>query len=496
MTKRKEFNRLVRKAKGNFYNEQILHCRGDPKNFWNLIGDLLGNEQAKEIDCVFLPGTDILCEINQTVEIINEFFAGIGINHGDSSDKYNLQDQLDPMPDEVMEVFGEIDSTSLINILKELNESKSSGIEDINSTLIFDAIYAIPEIFVKVIHLSLQTGVFPENWKTARIAVLPKKGDCRRLDNLRPVSILPILGKIIEKHVKKQLVGYFEFNSLFYNLQFGFRSGKSIQDAIFVLTNEIFNARNRGKHTATAFLDLSKAFNCVDHCILIKKLEHYGIKGTCLNWFKSYLMNRTQYTSIGNHKSQNAYVNNGVPQGSVLGPILYLINVNDIGFNNIKSKVIMFADDSVILSSHIDPVQAATQLNEGLIQVTSYFRKLNLMLNVNKTKIMNFSKYWRGRANILFPEVVMEGKVVEEVDNFKYLGVILDKRLLFKEHMNVCIRNISHKLYIISKIKDFIPVSTALILYKTLILPYLEFGNIFLLNCTETDLMKLQRIKN
>lgn len=229
---------------------------------------------------------------------------------------------------------------------------------------------------------------------------------------------------------------------------------------------------------------------------MLKKLEHYGIKGTCLSWFKSYLEIRTQYTSIGNLKSKKAYVNNGVPQGSVLGPILYLIYVNDIGFNNINSRIIMFANDSVILSTHPNQTHAYMQLNEDLIQIAGYFKNLNLLLNPDKTKIMNFSRYWRGNDNVLFPEIIMEGKVSEVVDTFKYLGVILDKRLLFREHMKACIRNTSNKLYIISKIKEFIPVSTALVLYKTLILPYLEFGNIFLLNCTESDIMKLQRTQN
>lgn len=254
VTKRKDFNRLVRAAKSNFYNDQILHSRGDPKNFWNLFGDLLGSEQTKEIDCVFIPGSEILCGVDETVTIINNFFANIGKNNNINGVNYTSQNQLDPTPDETMENFCKMDSITLINILKELNKSKSSGIEEINSTIIFDAIHSIHEIFVKVINLSLETGVFPESWKTARIAVLPKKADCRKLDNLRPISILPILGKIIEKHVKKQLVEYFEFNSLFYKFQFGFQSGKSIQDAIFALTNVIFNARNKGHHTAAAFL--------------------------------------------------------------------------------------------------------------------------------------------------------------------------------------------------------------------------------------------------
>lgn len=164
VSKRKEFNRIVKKAKANFYNEQILHCKSDPKNFWRMIGDLLGNEQSKAIDRVFLDGTEVLCEEDNTADVINKFFAMVGTNRGASNRNINEYKQLDPAPDVVLEEFIPITCDNLIDILKELNENKSSGVNEINSTLIFDAIYAIPEIFVKIINLSLSTGNFPEEW--------------------------------------------------------------------------------------------------------------------------------------------------------------------------------------------------------------------------------------------------------------------------------------------------------------------------------------------
>lgn len=219
---------------------------------------------------------------------------------------------IDPEPDTEFSNFLPFDCNSFLETIKELNENKSSGIENINSKLILDAMKAIPHVFVRMLNMSLASGVFPDDWKTARICIIPKKGDLRNMNNLRPISLLSIMGKIIEKFVKKQLVEYFESNHLFFNYQFGFRANRSTQDAIFLLVDEILRARNDRLYTCTGYLDLSKAFNCVDHNILLQKLNHYGVRGNCLAWFQSYLKNRLQFTTIGSHTSDKTIVPNGL----------------------------------------------------------------------------------------------------------------------------------------------------------------------------------------
>lgn len=187
-----------------------------------------------------------------------------------------------------------------------------------------------------------------------------------------------------------------------------------------MLTDEILKARNNNLNVCTAFLDLTKAFNCVDHSIIIKKLQHYSIDGSCLRWFASYLDKRTQFTFMGNHSSEKEFVPCRVPQGSVLGPILYLIYVNDIGTCNINSKVIMFADDSVLFSLHQDPHIATDNLRNDLEIVRDYF------LSLKKTTIMNFSRFWHDSNRITFPEITSDNVVIEQFRFFKYLGVIID----------------------------------------------------------------------
>lgn len=155
---------------------------------------------------------------------------------------------------------------------------------------------AIPEIFVKLCNRSLSTGIFPSHCKIARIKVIPKKGDLQKVDDLRPISILSVIGKILEKRVKSDLVNFFESNYMFYDLQFGLRTGRSVHDAVFSLLDGFWGSRNAGLYTSVAFLDLSKAFNCVQHQILLRKLKHYGLGDVCLKWMDSYLCNRTQFT--------------------------------------------------------------------------------------------------------------------------------------------------------------------------------------------------------
>lgn len=190
---------------------------------------------------------------------------------------------------------------------------------------------------------------------------------------------------------------------MFYNLQFGFRAGRSVHDAIFCLVDRLWGSRNTGLYSSVAFLDLSKAFNCVQHDVLLEKLEHYGVKGMCHKWLTSYLKDRMQFTQINEFVSNVVRVGSGVPQGSVLGPILYLIYVNDINYIGLDSMVIMFADDSVLISSHKDPVSACRSLESDILNVSNYFADLKLKLNQSKTKILNIDVRIRNPDPKSFP---------------------------------------------------------------------------------------------
>lgn len=219
-----------------------------------------------------------------------------------------------------------------------------------------------------------------------------------------------------------------------------------------------------------------------------------GVRGTCLKWFNSYLENRTQYTKINNIISSSAAVCSGVPQGSVLGPILYLLYVNDDGCNEVSSQILMFTDDTALINTGSNPELVTASLEQDLNVVNNYFTSLRLKLNVTKTRIVHFGKGWKKQPVIKQSDIRIDGKVVGVMNEFKYLGVLIDNTLKFTRQKEANIKKGNHKLYLFRKIRSCLDSNSALILYKSLIMPYLEFCNVLLLGCNEREKIKGCRI--
>lgn len=418
--KRRDFSKLVKSAKETYFKEHLKLNQNNVTKYWNTISEVLGQKTGKKIDQVYLYGTNILCNEEDTANIINEFFATVGERVSDELG-FVPTNQLDSQNDDDLCDFPLMSTDTFLKIISELKSSKPSGITDINSSVFIDSMFAIPNVYTKLCNYSLSSGKFPSECKLARISIIPKKGDTSCMDNLRPISILSILGKVIEKFVKKVVVEYFEANDMFYKLQYGFRSGRSTIDAVFYLVDKILKNKNDGLFTSVAFLDLTKAFNCVHYKISIDKLYHYGFRGTVLQWFESYLSGRQQFTKLNEYTSDIHTVNSGVPQGSVLGPILYLIYINDIGCNEITSDILMFADDSVLIQTSHNETTSCTNLELDLVTITNYFKSLRLGLNPKKTKIMHFDRSFKRTVVTNFPPICINGVVIESVDTFKYL---------------------------------------------------------------------------
>lgn len=460
--KRREFAKLVKLTKDSYFKEQLRINQSNASKYWNTISEVLGHSTTKKIDQVFLYGTSHLCSENDTADTINEFFATVGERISEELGSLSYK-QLDRSIDFEFSNFPLMSVDTFIDLVADLKTSKPCGIEDLNSKIIIDAMCALPELFTKLCNSSLINGKFPTACKLARISIIPKKGDPRCMDNLRPISILSILGKIIEKFVKNTIVQYLEENDIFYHLQFGFSSGKSTIDAVFYLADKILKNKNDGLYTCVAFLDLTKAFNCVHHGILIDKLSHYGFKGIVLKWFTSYLNERTQFTRLNDNSSSINAVCSGVPQGSVLGPILYSIYINDIGENNISSDILMFADDSLLIQTNTELITCCNNLDLDLDVISNYFKSLKLGLNPKKTKIMHFDKGYKKGMISNSPQISYNGIVIEPVNSFKYLGVWIDNRLKFNIHLDACIRNASHKIYMLRRIRNSLDQKTAIL---------------------------------
>ena len=339
--------------------------------------------------------------------------------------------------------------------------------------------------------------------KIAKVIPLFKKDNRHILDNYRPISLLPAVSKVIEKVVFIQVYDYFDKNRLFYKNQYGFRKLHSTELASLEISDIICEGMDKGKIPLSIFLDLSKAFDTLDHQILLSKLKYYGLDNTALNWFKSYLTDRTQYVEFDNVHSETRTIKTGVPQGSILGPLLFIIYMNDIHIASDKFHAILYADDTNLVSSLCsfnvnisnngsqDVSNLSASINHELQQITHWLEINKLSLNIKKTKFMVFH-YHQKNISKLIPDLSIYGHPIERVNQFNFLGLTIDENLNWHAHIQKISNRISRALGVLSRVKRFLPKHILRLLYNSLILPHLQYS-VLAWGSQNNRLVKLQK---
>ena len=307
-------------------------------------------------------------------------------------------------------------------IISSLKTGKSIGPNSIPTKLLKVLCPHICSSLSDIINESFQSGTFPEKLLLAKVIPLFKKGCPLTASNYRPISLLSVFSKIIEKVMYKRLYNFLELNNILYNYQFGFRSSHSINHALISLTEMIKNTLDNKRFGCGIFLDLQKAFDTVNHEILLNKLEHYGIRGIALAWFHFYLNNREQYASVNGYNSRNLNVTCGVPQGSVLGPLLFLIYINAIPNTSFKLAFYLFADDTSIYFESENLEQLQKIVNRKLKHVKKWLDANKLALNVDKT---NFVIFHSPQKPLCENIIIKFGKQhVKKAKHVKFLGLL------------------------------------------------------------------------
>ena len=490
---RNRVGRLVRDAKATFVKEQQREHKDDPKKFWKTISSIIPSKNSKQGKVSLVNQSDLeeVAE-DKVADYVNDFFGSIGSNLAKKiSEPWNFRGHI--FYDNCRDIA--TDFEEVLKLCKDIQASKSSGISDIASKIFKSAFLVLIPQLVFMFNLSFSTGIFPNSWKKATVIPLFKGGERTEVGNYRPISLLPLPGKLIEKIAHKRISQFLESNNILSDKQSGFRKGFSTASAVADFTDDLFSAINETEVTQAVFVDLRKAFDTVSHDILCRKLRNYGLRGKVLEWCTDYLNGRSQQTLVNNTRSGHRQLTYGVPQGSVLGPLFFIVYVNDLQHALPNAKVQLYADDTVIFVSGKDPKALCNQLQYNLNRFQKWCNSNKLTINPGKTKLVTFgtrNSIKKAKPCLLY----MGGQRIQHVSSYKYLGFILDSTLSFKSQVADIIKKVMHKRILLSKIMPFITADVALLIYKTMVLPYFDYCDIVYCTACSGDLDKLQRLQN
>ena len=479
----KVFNKLKRAAKKKYYTETFAQNVNNIKRTWQLLREALNKKPMhSKYEDAFLIGNTEVTNKKEIANGFNSFFANIGTTISDAVPQ-PTNAFSDYLTDNCQTNFfmNPTDEHEIINVTKNLKSSTSEGVDNISMKVIKTTVHEVAVPLAHIFNQSFLTGTFPDNMKIAKIVPIFKSGNKKILNNYRPISILPAFSKLLEKLVCNRLVNFLETHDLLYKHQYGFRQNHTTAHPILQLLKDISNANDKNSKDVTlaVFLDLSKAFDTISHKILINKLEHYGIRGICKNWFANYLYNRTQYTDIDGFQSSRMHIGTGVPQGSILGPVLFLVYINDI-YKCSTINLLCFADDTTAYMSGPNVNDLTAEVNVQLKKLYDWFCCNKLSLNVNKTYYTLFrppSNVHVDINNKLFinnKPIQMVGETNEH-ESIKFLGIYLDKHLTFKQHINFLCSSISKCIFAINRVKHILPLKALKSLYFALIQSRLQY---------------------
>ena len=489
----------IKNAETAYFNNQILANKKNSSSLWKTIRAALPKLRPNP---EYTKNTSILAEE------FNNFFTSVGEKASDASERlaemYDLpatpaaqNSWLPELCQEDLFEFKPVLSSDVRKAIMDIPNNKAPGYDKVPASVMKDCLHHILPTITSIINLSWESSTFPRAWKQAEIIPHLKEGDHEEPNNNRPISLLPVLSKVAEKLAIQQYASWLSDKNRLTRHQSGNRKLHSAETLGLLVADHGFSAIDERKITAMVLIDLSKAFDSICHTTLIGKLHALGTSTHALNWFRSYLTNRKQTTRVGTSLSPSSTVTHGVPQGSILGPILFSVYMNDLP-NAIKNCSIesYFDDAKLFLSFGIKERETAlSQLTQDLNRVASWCCTNRLLINPQKTKLMLFgTRQLTGRvSDIAIPFL---GKTLSPSNSCKDLGIVFDKHLSFNDHTDYLTSSLLGKLCQINRVRHLLTKEALLITLNALVLSKLFYCSTVWSGTTQQNIGKLQILQN
>ena len=497
------YNKLRRAAKKMHYDNQFnIHTRNCKKT-WSVIREIIGTKKEKaQFPDFFRENGNIISDYLEIANGFNNFFSQVGPNLASEIELSDVSyDSFLSDNNPVNFNFSRISETDILKMCNQLKPKLSSGVDFISNKLLKHISPIIITPLHYLINLSLESGYIPSELKIARIVPVFKDGDSHSYTNYRPISLISSFAKLLEKIVSKQLVGFLAAHNIVYKHQYGFRTNHNTSHPVLHFTDKIYNALNQKPPaiTLSIFIDLKKAFDTVNHEILLKKMEHYGVRGTSNVWFHNYLSEREQFVCLDAAQSDRNKITCGVPQGSVLGPLLFLIFINDLP-NATEFLTLLFADDTTFQYSGVNLDTLFEKCNIELEKASVWFKANKLTLNVKKTKFMLFNGK-NPQLNLQGLHLKIGDKLIAQVGSeckekyFKFVGHVLDDKLSWTGHVEHICKKLASANYAINSSKNVLPLKIRKMIYYSLFDSHLNFGNLLWGSADQKMLGKVENLQ-
>ena len=479
-------NKLIRGAKRLYYKKlgtKLSDSQIGPKTFWNAFRKISNKKKNTNIPPI-IENDVYISNFQHKATLFNEYFA----------EQCKIHDNGSVLPEKVLRTNASIshfniDPSSIVDIIRKYNVKKAHGCDEISVAMLQLSPNEIAIPLSLIFQKCISTGMFPDSWKLANVQPVHKKRNRQLKTNYRPISLLPVCGKILEKIIFDQVYPFLNNNGLISKNQSGFRPGESTIYQLIDITSNIYNSFEKHDETRALFLDISKAFDKVWHAGLLHKLKCNGISGNLYNLLENYLQNRQQRVVLNGICSDWKNLEAGVPQGSVLGPLLFLIYINDLT-DNISSEMRLFADDSSLFTQVEGVNITHEKLSKDLVTISTWAYQWKMVFNPDITKQAIEVIFSVKKIPPQHPALFFSGIPVSRNKNTKHLGFYLDSRLNFSKHIREAVKKATKGISILKFLSKYVSRKVLDLSYKLYVRPHLDYGDVIYHN-QRTDLMNL-----